>query len=210
MVRRAPRYPPNARLLAGSIALLSWLALAWAVRDWVGKTGGWRSALVQASTFYTNWTGLAVAAVFTGVALGVRPLGRPAVIGNMLVLVVVLTLLYWGTTGIGGFLSSPLAEMFLHAGLPPMVVGFWLFFTPRRRMTRMLPPIWLAIPVAYMAHFMAVGARTGRYPYPTVDVGQRGLTDVVTALACTLVLALLAGYAIVALDERLREPAWRR
>jgi hypothetical protein len=209
-MRGGPRYPPEARLLAGAIALLSWLALAWAAHDWVDKTGSLRSALVRASTFYTNWTGLAAAAVFTGIALAVRPLGRAAVIGNMLVLVVVLTLLYWGTTGIRGFLSSAPAEMFLHAGLPPMVVGFWLCFTPRRRMTRMLPPIWLAIPVAYMAHFLGIGARTGRYPYPTVDVGQRGLAEVMTALACTLVLALVAGYAIVALDERLREPAWRR
>jgi hypothetical protein len=85
IARRAPRYPLKARLLAGSIALLSWLALAWAVHHWAGKAGGWWAALVQASTFYTNWTGLAVAAVFTGIALGARPLGRPAVIGNILV-----------------------------------------------------------------------------------------------------------------------------
>jgi len=209
-MRRAPRYPSKARLYAALIALLAWLALAAAVYGWLGKMGGLRSALVQASTFYTNWTGLAAAVVFTGIALSFRPLGRPEVIGNMQVLVVVLALLYWGMTGVGGFLSSSPAEMFLHAGLPPMVVGFWLGFTPRRRMTQLLPPIWLAIPMAYMVHFMTIGARTGRYPYPAVDVGQRGMVDVMTVLACTLVIALLAGYAIVALDERLREPSWRR
>ena len=96
-----------------------------------------------------------------------------------------------------------LADKLLHMVVPVLAVAAWLLAGPRPRApwrTAMTALVW---PVAWLAWTLAVGAATGWYPYPFLDVGAEGAGAVaVTCAAVTLVFVALAA-ALSAVDSRM-------
>lgn len=115
------------------------------------------------------------------------------------------------------FLLRPLLDLdgwsyavdkLLHVVVPLLAVLGWLLVGPRRRVTLRVVLLALLYPVTWLAYTLVVGAVTGWYPYPFLDVGARGGGAV--AVACVGVTALvLAGSALAWGLDRALGPAPR-
>ena len=106
--------------------------------------------------------------------------------------------------------ASWAADKLLHLAVPLLAVIGWLLAGPRPRAPWRDALGALAWPVAWLAWTLVVGAVTGWYPYPFLDVGAKGAASV--ALTCVgvtvLFLALAAGLS--ALDRRMPPAPVRR
>lgn len=96
-----------------------------------------------------------------------------------------------------------LADKLLHMVVPVLAVGAWLVAGPRPRAPWRTALTALAWPIAWLAWTLAIGAATGWYPYPFLDVGAEGAAAVAaTCAAVTLVFVALAS-GLSALDRRM-------
>ncbi len=103
-----------------------------------------------------------------------------------------------------------LADKLLHVVVPLLAVVGWVAFGPRGRVRRRDILASLAFPIAWLAYTLVRGAATGFYPYPFLDVDDRGYAAV--AVACVGIAALFVALAAVAwqADGRLqRSPQFK-
>lgn len=94
-------------------------------------------------------------------------------------------------------------DKLLHVVVPLMAVVGWVMFGPRSRLTPsvLLPAlIW---PVAYLGYTLAMGADSGWYPYPFLDVGRHGYPRVLANGAVIAVLFVATAALSLAADRRL-------
>ncbi|WP_457208267.1 Pr6Pr family membrane protein [Nocardioides sp. P5_C9_2] len=99
------------------------------------------------------------------------------------------------------------ADKLLHVVVPLLAVIGWVACGPRGRVRRSDVLASLVFPIAWLAYTLVRGAVTGFYPYPFLDVEERGYAAV--ALACLGVAVLfvaLAGAAWKADDRLERTP----
>lgn len=94
---------------------------------------------------------------------------------------------------------NALADTGLHLVVPAMALAGWLLFGPRPRLTAVTVLWSLLWPVAWLIYALSVGAITGWYPYPFLDVGLRGYGPVLVICGAVtiafLVLAAIAWWA---------------
>jgi hypothetical protein len=176
----------GARVALGVLALVAVVARLLESADEPGfRVAGFFS-------YFTIQSNLIAAAVL--IAAGVALLrGRP--VGERLDLWRGAATLYIGTTGIvyslllAGDEPSLLrwTNVVLHYAMPIALLLDW-------GLTRTVVPVafrrallWLASPAAFIAYTLARGAFVGWYPYPFVDVAERGYLAV---LLTTLVLGV--------------------
>ena len=84
---------------------------------------------------------------------------------------------------------ASVTDRILHLAVPALAVVGWLLFGPRPRVTGRVVLGSLALPLVWLAYTLAVGAVSGWYPYPFVDVDQLGAAKV--ALSCLGLTATL-------------------
>jgi len=97
------------------------------------------------------------------------------------------------------------SDTLLHLVVPALAVAGWALAGPRPRVDRRALGRALAWPLAWLAWTLAVGRLTGWYPYPFLDVDEKGWGRVLLAAAGVTAL-FLACFAAVALVDR-RAPA---
>ena len=115
------------------------------------------------------------------------------------------------------FLLRPLSDLagwsyavdkLLHVVVPLLTVVGWVAFGPRRRVTGRVVLLALIYPFGWLFYTLVVGAVSGWYPYPFLDVGESGPAAVtVAALGITLFLFVLS--ALVWWLNRVLGPAPR-
>jgi hypothetical protein len=99
--------------------------------------------------------------------------------------------------------ASRLADTLLHLAVPVLAVVGWLLAGPRPRAPWRDALLALLWPVAWLAWTLTVGALSGWYPYPFLDVGAEGAGAVaLTCVGVTVLFVLLAG-ALAAVDRRM-------
>jgi hypothetical protein len=112
-----------------------------------------------------------------------------------LVMITVTGLVHW-------FLLRPLStltgweavgDVLVHVVVPVFTVAGWLVFGPRPRIDARAVAWSLAWPIAWLLYTLVVGALTGWYPYPFLDVAEEGVGPV--ALTCGAITLLLTGLA---------------
>jgi len=95
------------------------------------------------------------------------------------------------------------ADKLLHMVVPLVAVVGWLVAGPRPRAPWRDTVTALLWPVAWLAWTLVIGAVTGWYPYPFLDVGAKGAGSVaVTCVGVTLLFLALAG-VLSWLDRRM-------
>ena len=202
-----------ATALVATFAVLFQLALVWqgnAVLDDVDPPAlGER--LVRFIGYFTILSNILVAVVTWTLALagdsdgtGWRVLRLTSLVG-----IAVTGVVHW-------FLLRPILDLsgadylvdkLLHVVVPLLAVIGWVAFGPRGRVRRSDVLASLVFPIAWLAYTLVRGAATGFYPYPFLDVDERGYAAV--ALACLGVAVLfvaLAGAAWKADDRLERTP----
>ncbi len=112
-----------------------------------------------------------------------------------LVMITVTGLVHW-------FLLRPLStlvgveavgDVLVHVAVPVLTVIGWLVFGPRPRIAGGTVAGSLVWPIGWLVYTLVVGALTGWYPYPFLDLSARGIGPV--ALTCGAIALLLAGLA---------------
>ena len=100
---------------------------------------------------------------------------------------------------------SRLTDETFHVVIPVLAVVGWALFGPRPEMA---VPFWIVLiwPVAYMVWITILGAATGWYPYPFVDVTLHGYPRVVLTGVVILVAFTVLAAVVRAVDSR-RRPA---
>ena len=115
------------------------------------------------------------------------------------------------------FLLRPLLDLsgwsyavdtLLHVVVPLLAVLGWVLFGPRRRVTGRVVLLALLYPCVWLAYTLAVGALTGWYPYPFLDVGENGAAAV-TVAALGIAVFLFGLSALVWRLDRVLGPAPR-
>jgi hypothetical protein len=96
-----------------------------------------------------------------------------------------------------------LADKLLHIVVPLLCLVGWLVYGPRGLITPRDVGAFLVVPVGWLVYTLVRGAVTGFYPYPFLDVDERGYAAV--AGACLGIAVLFIGLAAVAwrADDRL-------
>ena len=112
-----------------------------------------------------------------------------------LVMMTVTGLVHW-------FLLRPLStlagveavgDILVHVAVPVLTLIGWLVFGPRPRTDPRTVAWSLAWPIGWLVYTLVVGALTGWYPYPFLDVATNGVGPV--AITCGAIALLLAGLA---------------
>lgn len=145
---------------AAMVALCAWVGvgLYFAAEKSIPGTG-WLGALWINLGYLTDLTNMLLAIVMTGVALGVRRLSRPAVIGWAVSAILFVGIGFWV---IGGRLTlgeSALEDILLHGVTPWLSLLVWLLLMPKGwlRLALILP--WLGWPIGYFGYALVRGAQ---------------------------------------------------
>ncbi|WP_068299519.1 Pr6Pr family membrane protein [Pararhodobacter sp. CCB-MM2] len=196
---------PNARNLAGAVALVAVASLAtqYVVSNARPGMGDPLTTLWSLARYFTILTNALVAIGFGAYAMGRRPSDR-TMAGIVLAI---------GLVGVVYHLllapSSPLqgldfwADLGLHTLVPLGAVGWWLGWGGKGLHLRDLP-YWVVWPLAYCAYALIRGAVDGRYPYFFLDLGTHDVAFVATYVAGISGGFLGAGLAMLVLARSLR------
>ncbi len=93
----------------------------------------------------------------------------------------------------------------LHVVVPALALLGWLVFGPRPRVTLRVVLLGLIYPVGWLAFTLVIGAATGWYPYPFLDVPVRGPAAVALA-SVAIALLIFALSALAWLFDRRWRP----
>jgi hypothetical protein len=200
---------PAARIGAGLVALVGLAALILQFTISLEKSGTAPAALWSMLRFFTIIGNTLTALVMLGAALGLRRLSTPAMLGGVTLFMALIGVVYAAVLRQTQHLTgdAQIANILLHYAMPPLVALFWLLLAPKGSLTRLDPPRWALLPLAYFPYAIARGRLDGRYPYPFLDVAKLGWVDVLTNAAVIAAGFLLAGLLLVLLDRLLRRAA---
>lgn len=163
--------------------------------------------LVRLVSYFTIQANLLVAVVTAGLALDPRRDGsgwrvlRLDAVAGIAVTGVVHWFLLRPLLDLDG--ASALADRLLHLVVPVLAVAGWLLFGPRPRITRATVLRALIWPVGWLVYTVLVGAVTGWYPYPFLDVGELGYGPVAAVSAGVTALLLVVFLLARAADHAL-------
>lgn len=192
------------RIGAGVIAATAAAGLAIQFRATFGQVGSVGETLWILLRFFTVLTNAGVAVVFAGVALNARVTARRigGVTLAILLVGVVYALLLRGLLHLSG--GALLADMLLHKVVPLLVALWWIACAPKSRLRWRDPLWWTVFPAVYLPYALLRGAMEGRYAYPFINVAKLGVGQVLLNAMMIAAGFLIAGYALVWVDRRLR------
>jgi hypothetical protein len=198
------------RTLLLLIAILGWLGLVLqlVVSAHVAAGAG-RSplaAILDALCYFTVLTNLLVAIVATVTLAGARGfLASRGVLAATALYIFVVGLIYslllrslWAPSGL-----HKIADALLHDLVPLAYVIWWMAYAPKGGLRWSQTLIWLGYPLAYFVFSMVLGALTGRYLYPFIDITTLGVATVVRNVVFLLMLFEGLALAAVGLDRLL-------
>jgi hypothetical protein len=193
-----------AHILATLIALTAWAGLTLQfiallpVHSMLG-------ALWTMSRFFTITTNLAIALIFSAIAIGRSQFTHSRLLAGLtlsiLLVGIVYALLLQGVMIPKG-LGIP-ANFLMHKITPVLVPLYWLGFVRKGDVRRGDPVWWASYPFAYLFYALARGLGGDKYAYPFIDPAQHGWHGV--AIYVTVIAAgfLVAGYGLFWLDRSL-------
>lgn len=169
--------------------------------------------LIRFISYFTILTNLLVALTTTTLAAGQdrfptwwRVLRLNAIVG-----IAVTGLVHW-------FLLRPLldldgadwaADKLLHVVVPLLAIVGWVAFGPRGKAESGLLWLSLVYPLGWLAYTLVRGAVADWYPYPFLDVSERGYPKSLLACAGVAVLLLVLTRGAMVLDRGLPSGAGR-
>lgn len=117
-----------------------------------------------------------------------RALRLAAMVAITITCILYIVLLAADSTATGW---SQVANVMLHYIGPPLAVGAWVLFGPWPALSMRDVPRALAWPTAWVAWTIVHGAITDWYPYPFIDIPERGVGDVAVRLLVDALFAVM-------------------
>ena len=190
------------RFAAALVALICWVGIGlqfWS--SFVFRHYDLGLTLWTLARFFTIISNLALAITMTAVALGRRV--SPVVLGGLTLAILLVGIVY-GTLlrGLHPLSGLPLiANYLLHDVSPTAMAAYWLLFVPRGRLRWIAPWYWVLFPGAYLIYALIRGHLDHNYPYPFIDVGKLGWTQVALNSGGIALGFILAGFLLVWIDR---------
>jgi hypothetical protein len=198
------RFSRSARILAALVALAAWVGLIVqfdASFTLMHSAAGALSAMLRYFTIVTN---ILVAIVFTLIAIG-TPRIAPSLMGCTVLAIVLVGIIYAlllrGLVELSG--GAKLADLLLHSATPLLVPLFWLAFAPKGGLRWHDPLVWMAMPLAYFIYALIRVQIDGIYAYPFMNAAEIGWARTMLNALVIAVGFLIAGVALVWLDQRM-------
>lgn len=190
---------PAARLAALVVALAAGAGLAAEFAGVMARNGSALGTAWALLRYFTVTTNLAVACLFTGLALAREP--HPRLVAGAALAIGLVGSVYWILLrdlplGPGGRLPN----LLLHLATPILVPLYWLVATRKGRLTKRDPLLWALYPLGYLVYAIIRAGADGRYPYPFLDLGRLGLGPVALVVTSITASFMAAGFAVVWLD----------
>lgn len=175
-------------------AITAWFALGLQLHLFVNSSD--QSLTVTISRYFryfTIWTNLVTAicctiSLFPGRYRLYSFFRNPACIAAIALYILAVAVVYnfllrnlWDPEGM-----SRVADELLHLVVPALFLVYWIFFTPKSKLSWNHIFLWLIYPVVYLVFALACGIVEHFYPYPFLDIGKHGLNAVL--LNCLLLL----------------------
>jgi hypothetical protein len=202
---RARSAQPRWRLWAAAIATCGWAGLI--LQTWliVERLHSLAAALWRLSIFFTILSNLAVAIVYTAIALGSRRLRHPLLIAALALIMAlvgaVFELMLRKTLHLSGW--RLVCNGLLHDAVPLLAVGAWLVLAEKGHLRARDPWLIALAPILYLGYALLRGATDGFYPYPFIDPGKIGWLGVTFYVIAISAIFLMVGHLMVKLDQRL-------
>jgi len=201
------------RVLMVATASVAWFALLLQVpltiRTSLANGMTLIGAILTYFSFFTLLTNLLVALVVSLALIAPksrwgRQLSGPVVTTATALYITTVGLVYffllrqtWNPQGL-----DKLTDILLHDVVPVMYVVFWIFFVPKSGLRWRDTLYWAIYPMIYFVWILGRGALSGRYPYPFVDVGKLGYSQVLLNAIALLGIFLVGGLGVVAVSRR--------
>lgn len=190
-----------------SAALLALVVLATIVtRLWLNMEDRGASlgeALWRIFRYFTIWTNCLIGAVGLWLALGRRVDGR--ITAGLLLAIGAVGIVYHtllsGLTRYQGL--EALVDDSLHIVVPVWFALHWLLLEPKAHLGWRDIPLWLIYPAVYCGYALVRAQVDGRYPYPFLDIADKGLAAVLVNMAGLLAAFALGGGMIVLVAKAL-------
>ncbi len=194
------------RFAAALIACAAWLGLTLQFLATYAHVGSAIAALWILADYFTILTNLAIAAFFTGIALGGAGWRAPQSLAGLTLAILLVGIVY-------ALLLRPIdhpqglasaANVVLHLVMPILVPLFWLAAGCKGALRLRDPFVFAAFPVIYFVYAMARGAADGHYPYPFFNAARIGWPQTLLNAGFIAAGFVAGGYALLALDRGLR------
>jgi hypothetical protein len=192
---------PGARIVGGLIAISAIVGIGIEFRGSLALTQSPFASLWVLVGYFTILTNGLVAVLFASVALGWKPAPR-LLAGAALAMAlvgIIYALLLSGLRVLEG--QALFADFLLHTANPILVALFWLAFAEKGRLTMTDAFFWATYPLAYCVYALLRGAASGFYPYPFLDVGERGMAAVLVTAVIIAAAFIACGLGLVLLDR---------
>lgn len=200
------------RAAAGLIAVAALIIQYWLlIQSFSGDLGAATVRFLNYFTLLSNAIG-AAAFLFPALAPASAPgryFARAAVRTAVTLYLVVVGIVYhallasrWDPTG-----WQLAADIALHTITPIAIVIDWLFLTGKRDLSIAYVPWAVLFPFGYAVWVLIVGAISGFYPYPFLDVAALGYPRMLTNLAILLAFFAALGALLAALGRRIAQSA---
>ncbi len=173
-----------------------------------GKYGGFINSNLAFFGYFTILTNIFVAFAFTAPVLNPRALiarifTRQAVRAALALYILIVALVYHfmlaaihNPTGL-----NALTNIGLHYILPALYIIDWLAFAPKDKMRFKILPLWAVYPLIYGVFTIIRGLFTGVYPYPFLNITERGFAAVMITMCIFCAVYIIGGAGFIALGR---------
>ena len=132
----------------------------------------------------------------------------PRFAGGLLFSITITMVLYLTLLAATAAHPFTLTDDLIHIFVPLLMIGEWLFFTPKGRQRRYDPLLWLLPLFVYVTGVLVISAVGGRfngnrYPYPIMNIDRIGWGGFGLMLLVGIFALLAMGYAIYFIDRAL-------
>lgn len=191
------------RIAAALIAACAWAGLGIEFVALLGEGRSVAQALWVLLAFFTIATNLAVAVLFSIVALGREGPRQEARLAGLTVTIVLVGIVYAallrGTVELHG--ARLVGDYLVHVATPILALVFWLVFVPKGRLRTGDPIRWTVLPLLYLGYYFVRGGLTGTYSYPFMDPPRNGWSSALTGMLGCAALFLILGTLVLVLDR---------
>lgn len=184
-------------------AIIAWFAVLTQYYLMIENRGASISeTTIRFFSFFTILTNSLVAIYFTLIIFKIKNgflaiIDKPGTLTAITVYITSVGLVYqiilrhiWQPTGL-----QMIVDELLHTLIPIMVIIYWYLYENKSLATYKQIPKWLIYPLIYLTYILIRGKFSNFYPYPFVDVGNRGLSKVL--INGVVLVALFVGLSAI-------------
>lgn len=134
----------------------------------------------------------------------------PLAKGAVIIAITVTMAIYWTMLYDPADVTDVLEDYIVHLVMPLLMLFDWLLFDAKGAFKFWHPFVWLVIPYVYFGFTLVAGPMglvypNGKhYPYPFINVDERGIEEVLTTVLWITLGFLLFSFVLVALDRLMR------